>query len=331
QPCTVDRDYDRVVGYGKVNHVSGMEVSIRNGTVTDYVISGLSERSATQNRVTISGGTVKGDVYSGYGGDGNSFPGQGHATQNRVTISGGTVEGIVYGGYSETGDDAVSDNTLEVAGKNLELGGVRNFENITFTLPDTFDITADTALNITRVPVDLTGVNITVSSSIAALKPGDTLTLISNAGGTLKNTSSGTFALSISGGALIATVKNSYTVTGAANPTTGGALVCTSPVQHGKGTTCTVTANTGYTFDKTAVVDPAGKATVTCTDTECAVSDVTGDVTVAGVFKLRPAAGSTTTAVPTMSEIGLLLSGLALAGAAAPALRRRERKARKQD
>ena len=31
-----------------------------------------------------------------------------------------------------------------------------------------------------------------------------------------------------------------------------------------------------------------------------------------------------------MGELGLLLSGLALAGAAAPALRRRERKERKQ-
>ena len=36
-------------------------------------------------------------------------------------------------------------------------------------------------------------------------------------------------------------------------------------------------------------------------------------------------------AVPTLGEVGLLLSGIALAGAAAPALRRRERKARKQD
>ncbi|MBQ9578332.1 MAG: hypothetical protein IJR28_02240, partial [Ottowia sp.] len=34
---------------------------------------------------------------------------------------------------------------------------------------------------------------------------------------------------------------------------------------------------------------------------------------------------------PTMGELGLLFSGLALAGVAAPALRRRERKQRKQD
>ncbi|MBQ6656113.1 MAG: IPTL-CTERM sorting domain-containing protein, partial [Ottowia sp.] len=34
---------------------------------------------------------------------------------------------------------------------------------------------------------------------------------------------------------------------------------------------------------------------------------------------------------PTMGELGLLLSGLALAGAAAPALRRREKRGKKAD
>ena len=51
-------------------------------------------------------------------------------------------------------------------------------------------------------------------------------------------------------------------------------------------------------------------------------------------FKVAGSGGGAVTGgpspVPTMSEIGLLLSGIALAGAAAPALRRRERKERKQ-
>ncbi|MBQ9578148.1 MAG: IPTL-CTERM sorting domain-containing protein, partial [Ottowia sp.] len=43
-----------------------------------------------------------------------------------------------------------------------------------------------------------------------------------------------------------------------------------------------------------------------------------------------PAPGSNASPVPTLGEVGLLLSGLALAGAAAPALRRRERNEREQ-
>ena len=44
-----------------------------------------------------------------------------------------------------------------------------------------------------------------------------------------------------------------------------------------------------------------------------------------------PAPGSTASPVPTLGEVGLLLSGIALAGAAAPALRRREKQGKRAD
>ena len=49
-------------------------------------------------------------------------------------------------------------------------------------------------------------------------------------------------------------------------------------------------------------------------------------------FTVAGSAGAGTAApVPTMSDFGLLLSGIALAGAAAPALRRREKQGKKPD
>ena len=99
---------------------------------------------------------------------------------------------------------------------------------------------------------------------------------------------------------------NEYTVTGAADPAAGGTLACSSPVEHGKDTTCTVSTNTGYSFDKTATsLAPAGKATATCTDTECEVSGVKDNITVTGKFTLNqytvtgvPSTGGTMNCTP---------------------------------
>ena len=121
---------------------------------------------------------------------------------------------------------------------------------------------------------------------------------------------------------------DSYTVTGAAS--TGGTMNCTpATATYFDTITCTPTADAGYAFDKAADIDPAGMATVACTATECMLSEVRESIKVLGVFKVRPAGKAT--AVPTVSDIGLLLSSIALAGAAAPALRRRARKGRKQN
>ncbi|MBO7411935.1 MAG: hypothetical protein J6T92_08440, partial [Ottowia sp.] len=79
----------------------------------------------------------------------------------------------------------------------------------------------------------------------------------------------------------------------------------------------TVSADGGWEF--TLDYTPSGK---TLTAEVTGVPDPTPDPT--------PAPYHSDSSSPTMGELGLLLSGLALAGVAAPALRRRERKARKQ-
>ena len=117
------------------------------------------------------------------------------------------------------------------------------------------------------------------------------------------------------------------------SPVTGGTVECIpDSVDAGGTSTCTAIPDKGYKLDGVPKLDDssAGKATATCDGDTCELSDITGDVAVSAVFK-KPPVPATTAQVPTMSEIGLLLSGIALAGAAAPALRRRERKEGKRN
>lgn len=90
-------------------------VEISSGEVTGDVYGGYSSSysgEASVNMVEISGGKVTGDVYGGRSKEGA-------ATDNTVTINGGTVgtedsSSIVYGGYSSSGE--VSGNTVELLG-----------------------------------------------------------------------------------------------------------------------------------------------------------------------------------------------------------------------
>ena len=173
--------------------------------------------SATFNTVTIYG-TVTGNVYGGHVKSNNN------ATDNTVTLAGGTVQnGSVYGGFCQTCDDSndvVSRNTLKVQDKGSNVSGeVDNFARIAFTLPAGFTAGSDTMLDITGAnPVDLTDVEIAFEGSIPTLQHGSTLTLINNAKGTPKNTvvivPGYKFDLSIdNNGALVAAVTVLHPIT----------------------------------------------------------------------------------------------------------------------
>lgn len=131
-----------------------------------------------------------------------------------------------------------------------------------------------------------------------------------------------------------------YTIT--VDKVAGGTVTCDPTVPtYGGSADCRVTPDTaaGYTFDRLDIVDdPAGTATLgtcsTSTPITCPISNVTGNVTVKGVFKQaqpQPQQPRVISDTPTMGDVGLLLSGLALAGAAVPALRRREKQGKKAD
>ena len=114
-------------GQSKNGAVTGNTVKITGGTVKISVYGGYSnEGAATGNTVTItSGSTVENSVYGGY-----SLSDYDEASDNTVTITGGTVSGDVYGGQSNVG--TVSDNTLVVGGGSSTVGGLRNFDTIRF-------------------------------------------------------------------------------------------------------------------------------------------------------------------------------------------------------
>ncbi|MBR3991094.1 MAG: IPTL-CTERM sorting domain-containing protein, partial [Clostridia bacterium] len=131
------------------------------------------------------------------------------------------------------------------------------------------------------------------------------------------------------------TVPQTRKVTG--DKLAGGEVVC----EHGAVwerigiTTCTATAAAGATFDANSMTVQSGTGTlINCSSdgASCTLKGVTQDVTVSATFtKAPPPSAGNAAAVPTLGDIGLLLSSIALAGAAVPALRRRERKARKHD
>ena len=106
---------------GLVN-VQGGEGSTANGNsvdISDSTFNGLvnvrggysnTGEATTGNRVSISGGTFKGDVYGGTSSDGT-------AEGNSVIISGGTIKGSVHGGTSSDGTAEgnsviISDSTI---------------------------------------------------------------------------------------------------------------------------------------------------------------------------------------------------------------------------
>ena len=89
-----------------------------------------------------------------------------------------------------------------------------------------------------------------------------------------------------------------YTVTGVANPAAGGTVVCASPVNSGSASSCTATANTGYSFAGFSS-NGCGAASI---NNPYATNAITGNCTVTAAFNLNtypittavtPAAGGT--------------------------------------
>ncbi|MBQ8919001.1 MAG: hypothetical protein IJ056_02685, partial [Acidaminococcaceae bacterium] len=120
-----------VTGDVKSNKVEISGGTIRGVKSTIYdskVYGGYSEKgtaggdtAADGNNVTVTGGTVYGEVWGGYAKEGN-------AKNNTATMSGGNVQGIVTGGWAY-GD--ATDNTLTVTGGTLRhpVGGYSDYGN----------------------------------------------------------------------------------------------------------------------------------------------------------------------------------------------------------
>ena len=105
----------------------------------------VTASKATGNTVTITGGTFGTgmDIYGG------STGGTGAATGNTITLGANDLAmgGVFLHGYGAASSDVMTDNTLNVKGKNITVRGVENFGKANFDLVN--KAVGDTLLKIT--------------------------------------------------------------------------------------------------------------------------------------------------------------------------------------
>ena len=114
-------------GTGTYSGASANAVTVTGGTLTGDVFGGYVYGTSSSdsvladadaNTVTVSGGTLTGSVYGGYIRSSSATSGTRSADDNVVTVSGGSVTCGVYGGYIETvgsGSASVSSNEVSVS------------------------------------------------------------------------------------------------------------------------------------------------------------------------------------------------------------------------
>ena len=149
------------------------KVSISGGSTVNYVYGGYADKGSVNNTVNIQDSTINGDVYGGYSVDGNSESNTvnisgseiladvyGGYTENDGAIAekiqnnkvifknGAKIKGDVYGGYDKLSKANITNNTLEVVGKDNEAKSIQNFDKLNFFI--TKDLIAnDTMLKVT--------------------------------------------------------------------------------------------------------------------------------------------------------------------------------------
>ena len=157
-------------------HATDNEVTISDGTFGNGVAihgggtagrdaaGAVTASKATGNTVTITGGTFGTgmDIYGGNTG------GTGAATGNTITLGADDLAmgGVfLHGGYGAAASDVMTDNTLNVKGKNITVRGVENFGKANFDLAN--KAVGDTLLKITggaTNKIDWAGVEVVQST-----------------------------------------------------------------------------------------------------------------------------------------------------------------------
>lgn len=223
------------------------KVSISGGSTVNYVYGGYADKGSVNNTVNIQDSTINGDVYGGYSVDGNS-------ESNTVNISGSEILADVYGGYTES-DGAISEkiqnnkvifkngakikgdvyggydklskanitnNTLEVVGKDNEAKSIQNFDKLNFFI--TKDLIAnDTMLKVTDTAL-INNAEIKAGVELGTkLKKNDTINLIDAGALKAENITTGTLTdglINIDKGIKVAIGPDGNKLVGVINGTT---------------------------------------------------------------------------------------------------------------
>ena len=156
---------DGTFGNGAKIHGGGTAGRGRQLTANpDVANDTVAASKATGNTVTITGGTFGTgmDIYGG------STGGTGAATGNTITLGADDLAmgGVfLHGGYGAAASDVMTDNTLNVKGKNITVRGVENFGKANFDLAN--KAVGDTLLKITggaTNKIDWAGVEVVQST-----------------------------------------------------------------------------------------------------------------------------------------------------------------------
>ena len=160
----VDAGYGRVYGAHAAGTVEGNSIKFNGGVVNELIGAESTSTGTTgthgaqRNIVTVTGGTVHGNVTGGIGGTYSSV------NNNIVSISGSTIEGQVNGGAG--GDNAVvTGNKATISGGNLTTvnGGIG--KNGSTVNDNTVTVTGGTFGAGSRIVGGETGTNSTKSNA----------------------------------------------------------------------------------------------------------------------------------------------------------------------
>jgi len=191
------------------------------------------------------------------------------------------------------GDCTVAEGTLPaIAGVTWDAPAYAPSQTVTVTGGATTAVTVTNTANTTTYPITTTasptaGGTVSCDTDPVPHNGRSTCTATANAGYTFSGWSdacAGTGACTLSNVTAAQSVTanftlNSYAITATASPATGGTVSCdTDPVPHNGSSTCTATANAGYTF---------GGFSGDCSGASCTLSNVTGPRNVTALFTLN--------------------------------------------
>lgn len=174
------------------------KVLITGGTIKGYVAGGENNhnKSAYLNTVEIKGGSFEKDIYGGKIEDKEQV-----ATNNTVTIDGSDGKNItfanntiLYGGYlisanGKIAKDVFTGNTLNIKNKkDIYIKDVKNFEFLNFYLPENIakDDTVLTLNAADETDLSRSKIGVAMSSGGIKLNLGDEIKLIEKTNGTIK-------------------------------------------------------------------------------------------------------------------------------------------------
>ena len=200
----------------------GNKVNIAHSSVNVNVYGGYSFKgNSLDNTVTIDNSIVNENVYGGYTESDGAIS---EKIQNNKVIfkNGAKIKGDVYGGYDKLNKANITNNTLEVVGKDNEAKGIQNFDKLNFFI--TKDLIAnDTMLKVTGTAL-INNAEIKASVELGTkLKKNDTINLIDAGALKAENITTGTLTdglINIDKGIKVAIGPDGNKLVGVINGTT---------------------------------------------------------------------------------------------------------------